>query len=228
MGFYIRKSKKIGPFKVNLSKSGVGLSVGVKGARIGTGPRGAYVHAGRNGLYYRRNISSGQQKGPLPPSSTYSDSPNRRVIWLALLFFLLPGTVALITSTFDSRGARHAKVHSAIASAQSPTLASAQSATLPDVESQRKEVMQEMAEADRSKKAFKAAQFACLHAVENDSHVRRDRSWIIADRFYQMSYYFTHDDPRNPRIFTAYNYDCDASSGTPVLSNIRKRVDFKR
>lgn len=56
MPFYIRKSVSAGPFRFNLSKSGVGLSVGVKGLRIGTGPRGHYVHAGRGGLYYRASL----------------------------------------------------------------------------------------------------------------------------------------------------------------------------
>ena len=46
MPFYLRKSVSAGPFRFNLSKSGVGVSVGVKGLRIGTGPRGHYIHAG--------------------------------------------------------------------------------------------------------------------------------------------------------------------------------------
>ena len=35
MGWYLRKSVKLGLFRVNLSKSGIGYSFGVKGARIG-------------------------------------------------------------------------------------------------------------------------------------------------------------------------------------------------
>lgn len=58
MGFYIRKSLSVGPFRFNLSKSGVGLSTGIKGFRIGTGPRGNYVHMGRGGLYFRRTLPS--------------------------------------------------------------------------------------------------------------------------------------------------------------------------
>jgi hypothetical protein len=54
--FYIRQSVSAGPFRFNLSKSGVGVSVGVKGLRVGTGPRGHYVHAGRGGLYYRASL----------------------------------------------------------------------------------------------------------------------------------------------------------------------------
>lgn len=60
MGFYLRKSFRAGPLRINLSKSGLGLSAGVTGARVGIGPRGTYVHAGRGGLYYRQNLSSGQ------------------------------------------------------------------------------------------------------------------------------------------------------------------------
>jgi len=54
--FYIRKSIKFGPLRFNLSKSGIGVSVGVRGARIATGPRGTYIHLGTNGIYYRRKI----------------------------------------------------------------------------------------------------------------------------------------------------------------------------
>src|SRR4051794_17727267 len=61
MGFYIRKSISAGPFRFNLSKSGVGLSVGVRGLRVGTGPRGHYVHAGLGGLYYRSSIGRAGQ-----------------------------------------------------------------------------------------------------------------------------------------------------------------------
>lgn len=40
MGFYYRKSVGLGPFRVNLSKSGVGYSVGGKGFRTGVNSRG--------------------------------------------------------------------------------------------------------------------------------------------------------------------------------------------
>ncbi len=57
MPFYIRKAFKAGPLRFNLSKSGIGVSAGVKGARIGLGPRGAYVHGGRGGIYFRERLS---------------------------------------------------------------------------------------------------------------------------------------------------------------------------
>lgn len=74
MGFYLRKSISAGPFRFNLSGSGLGLSVGVKGFRVGTGPRGNYVHMGRDGLYYRASLGGAQrppkQQTPVPPSSS--------------------------------------------------------------------------------------------------------------------------------------------------------------
>ncbi|MDA3873528.1 MAG: DUF4236 domain-containing protein [Kiritimatiellae bacterium] len=58
MGFYLRKSFRMGPVRLNLSKSGLGLSGGVTGARLGVNSRGrAYVHGGRHGLYYRKHLS---------------------------------------------------------------------------------------------------------------------------------------------------------------------------
>lgn len=66
MPFYIRKSVSAGPFRFNFSKGGVGVSVGVKGLRIGTGPRGHYIHAGRGGLYYRASLGNAGRRGAAP------------------------------------------------------------------------------------------------------------------------------------------------------------------
>lgn len=60
MGLFLRKSFRLGPVRINLSKSGLGLSTGIKGARVGIGPSGSYVHGGRHGLYYRKQLTSGQ------------------------------------------------------------------------------------------------------------------------------------------------------------------------
>lgn len=62
MGWYIRKSKSFGPIRVNLSKSGLGISAGVKGARVSVGPKGTYLNAGRNGLYYRKKLDSSNKR----------------------------------------------------------------------------------------------------------------------------------------------------------------------
>lgn len=62
MGFYLRKGFSLGNFaRFNLSRSGLGVSLGVKGARIGIDARGrSYVHAGRGGFYYRKHLSTGR------------------------------------------------------------------------------------------------------------------------------------------------------------------------
>jgi len=62
MGFYLRKSIKVGPLRFNLSKSGIGVSAGITGFRVGTGPRGNYVHMGRGGIYYRKTLPSGNAR----------------------------------------------------------------------------------------------------------------------------------------------------------------------
>jgi len=69
MPFYFRKSIGSGPFRVNLSGRGVGVSVGVKGFRVGTGPRGAYVRAGRDGFYYQQYLSKGRQARSYPSAN---------------------------------------------------------------------------------------------------------------------------------------------------------------
>lgn len=64
MGFYLRKSISVGPLRFNLSKSGIGVSAGIPGVRVGTGPRGNYIHVGKGGLYYRKTLSqSGSKEG---------------------------------------------------------------------------------------------------------------------------------------------------------------------
>lgn len=73
MGFYIRKAFNFGPLRLNLSRSGLGASIGIKGARIGVGPRGSYVHVGRGGFYYRQSLSSGAAQ-PRREVPSYSDA----------------------------------------------------------------------------------------------------------------------------------------------------------
>ena len=58
MGWYLKKSFAFGPLRLNLSRSGLGASVGAKGLRASIGPRGKQIHAGREGLYYRASLNS--------------------------------------------------------------------------------------------------------------------------------------------------------------------------
>src|SRR5690242_16997950 len=64
MGFFLRKSVRVGALRFNLSKSGIGVSTGIPGMRVGMGPRGTYIHMGRGGLYYRQTLSLPQPKRP--------------------------------------------------------------------------------------------------------------------------------------------------------------------
>lgn len=75
MGFYIRKSIRVGPFRFNLSQQGVGVSVGIKGLRIGTGPRGNYVHMGRGGVYYRATVPKLRNEPPALPRIEHGAVP---------------------------------------------------------------------------------------------------------------------------------------------------------
>lgn len=76
MGFYLRKSIKVGPFRLNLSKSGIGVSGGITGFRLGTGPRGNYVHMGRGGLYYRKSLGNKGSSRRSGSDSTHGHSPS--------------------------------------------------------------------------------------------------------------------------------------------------------
>src|SRR5437016_7388965 len=72
MGYFFRRSAKIGPLRLNFSKSGIGASVGVKGARLTMTPRGTtYITVGSHGFYYRETLSNGRGNpahSPLPPA----------------------------------------------------------------------------------------------------------------------------------------------------------------
>lgn len=59
MGIFFRKSIKLGKHtRLNISKSGIGISTGVKGARIGINSKGkTYVAGGKNGIYFRKQLS---------------------------------------------------------------------------------------------------------------------------------------------------------------------------
>ena len=73
MPFYIRDSITLGPFRINLSKSGQGFSAGVKGFRVGTGPKGHYIHAGMNGIYYRKTLGTLGRRPKRPGSEKQGD-----------------------------------------------------------------------------------------------------------------------------------------------------------
>jgi hypothetical protein len=76
MGLSFRKSVKAGPFRFNLSGSGVGVSVGVPGFRVGTGPRGNYIVMSAGGFTYRTSLGARSARSPsrLEPAPRTSES----------------------------------------------------------------------------------------------------------------------------------------------------------
>jgi len=60
----------MGPVRVNVSKSGLGVSTGVKGLRLSTGTRGTYLNAGTRGFYYRTKLNPKRLK--LKPAVRFS------------------------------------------------------------------------------------------------------------------------------------------------------------
>ncbi len=83
MGFYLRKTLRLGPLHVNLSTSGVGLSAGVRGGRFGVDALGhPYVHAGRGGIYYRRRWPAATaEPSRLPPEGPPPVATHGRIGW---------------------------------------------------------------------------------------------------------------------------------------------------
>jgi hypothetical protein len=71
MGWSYRKSVHLGPFRVNLSKTGIGYSVGAKDFRVGVNSRGRRyesVTVPGTGLSYRTSGKSRSQAGGCAPA----------------------------------------------------------------------------------------------------------------------------------------------------------------
>jgi len=73
MGWSARKSLAFGPLRVNLSRSGIGLSAGVRGARVSVGPRGTYVSFGAGGFRYQHKL--GDSRHQQAPAHTAHGAP---------------------------------------------------------------------------------------------------------------------------------------------------------
>ncbi|MBN1995429.1 MAG: DUF4236 domain-containing protein [Anaerolineae bacterium] len=82
MGFRLQRSIRLGKFiRLNISKSGVGVSAGVPGLRLSTGPRGTQFSVGipGTGLSYRKQLSgkSKSSKKKSPASSSAQSVPRQ-------------------------------------------------------------------------------------------------------------------------------------------------------
>lgn len=80
MGLSFRKSVRFGPMRVNFSSSGIGYSVGVKGARVGMNKRGTYVSMGAGGIQYKKYLHSSPSQGghyvPQPSPQLLNGQPH--------------------------------------------------------------------------------------------------------------------------------------------------------
>ncbi len=78
MRWSFRSSRKLGPLRLNFSGSGIGVSAGVRGARLSVGPAGTFVSLGVGGFQYRRkrlpdsSVGSGPSV-PVVPQPTAID-----------------------------------------------------------------------------------------------------------------------------------------------------------
>lgn len=78
MGLTFAKSVRVGAVRFNFSGSGIGMSVGIPGLRIGTGPRGAYISGGIGGFRYRRSLNGAPvrlRKGAAPAHAQAGGKP---------------------------------------------------------------------------------------------------------------------------------------------------------
>lgn len=72
MSFRFRRSLKLAPgVRLNLSGSGLSMTVGPRGASVNFGPRGTYVNSGipGTGLYSRQRLASDEPRSSSGPSS---------------------------------------------------------------------------------------------------------------------------------------------------------------
>jgi hypothetical protein len=87
MSFSFRKSFRLGPARINLSKSGLGISTNTTGATVGVGTRGSY---GFKGLSFRKRISG--------PSANSGTSPNLSTGEAIVVGFALLGAGVVVVA----------------------------------------------------------------------------------------------------------------------------------
>jgi Protein of unknown function (DUF4236) len=112
MGWRFRRSLKLGPLKLNFSKSGVGYSIGGRGFRVGKDVRGrSYSSASipGTGLYNRTYSSQAHPQAAIPTSGAVqrpeTDARPRRGLALFLLFAAGILVGMLLMAVFSSKPA---------------------------------------------------------------------------------------------------------------------------
>lgn len=95
MTWFLRKSIRLGPLRLNLSKRGIGASVGVKGLRAGVDASGKpYVAGGRGGVYFRERIR-GAETEPTEPGD--SRRASTRLAWTVAIVLAIIVLLAIFT-----------------------------------------------------------------------------------------------------------------------------------
>jgi hypothetical protein len=90
MGWNLRRSLRFGPFRINLSKSGVGYSVGLPGYRLGKDAKGRpyqQMSIPGTGIYRRDYMQPGTQQAQ--PTQPQQSSSSGRLIFYGILLLLL-------------------------------------------------------------------------------------------------------------------------------------------
>jgi hypothetical protein len=106
MAWRFRKSIKLGPLRLNLSKSGIGTSIGVRGFRVGTDAKGRSYTAASipgTGLYNRTYSGKGTAAGTVAAPGSGAPPQQRSGNGAALLVaFIAGGLLVLFLSAFFS------------------------------------------------------------------------------------------------------------------------------
>ena len=83
MGWNFRRSINVGPFRMNFSKSGIGYSAGIRGARIGRDAKGrkyTQLSIPHTGIYRRDYYDGAKGSASTPPQQPFqAPSPQRAV-----------------------------------------------------------------------------------------------------------------------------------------------------
>jgi hypothetical protein len=107
MGWGLRRSLKLGPLKLNFSKSGVGYSMGVRGFRVGKDAKGRSYTAASipgTGLYSRTYAGKGTATGGDAAPASGVPSQQRAGNGPALVVAFIAGGVLVLflTALFSS------------------------------------------------------------------------------------------------------------------------------
>jgi hypothetical protein len=95
--------------RLNLSKRGLGASVGVPGLRIGVDAGGKpYVSGGRGGLYFRRRLGTRRPGHPEAPTEGVEGPERPGIPWFEVIGWAVVvfGVVVLVYVIFQRGGAQ--------------------------------------------------------------------------------------------------------------------------